>query len=167
MEEMKIVTLDELKKQMRVDIEEEDSLITLYGAAAEDYVIESTRRSIPELNLLGYVRKHGGEDLSEPDAVEISRDNSNFPQPLKVAILMYAAHLYRNREPVAGIAQNAVPHTLDALIKPYRRLSNKIVNYVDKWNINGTGGDPGVTEYEYFTFRREPDGMGEGSDILG
>lgn len=139
MEETRIVTLDELKSQMRVDIEEEDSLIALYGVAAENYVVESTRRTIPELNLLGYLRVHGGEELSEPDAVGISKDNKNFPQTLKVAILMYAAHLYRNREPVAGIAQNAVPHTLDALIKPYRRLSDKKVDYADKWNINGAG----------------------------
>ena len=45
MRELKVVTLEELKMQMREDFCEEDELINLYGAAAEDAVISSTRRS--------------------------------------------------------------------------------------------------------------------------
>ena len=46
---------------------------------------------------------------------------------MKVAILMLAAHSHRNREPVAAVAQNAVPYTLDFYIKPYVKLSDREV----------------------------------------
>ena len=39
MRELKVVTLEELKMQMREDFCEEDELINLYGAAAEDAVM--------------------------------------------------------------------------------------------------------------------------------
>jgi hypothetical protein len=46
---------------------------------------------------------------------------------LKVAILMLAAHSHRNREPVAAVAQNAVPYAFDMYIKPYVKLSEREV----------------------------------------
>lgn len=105
---LKTVTLEELKQQMREDFDGEDELITLYGEAAEDAVISATRRTIGELEKMG--RAEGG---------------NGFPARLKVAILMLAAHSHRNREPVAAVAQNAVPYTLDFYIKPYVKLSDR------------------------------------------
>ena len=35
---LRIVTIDELKAQMRVDFEDEDEIIVLYGSAAEDSI---------------------------------------------------------------------------------------------------------------------------------
>ena len=88
---LKVVTLEELKAQMREDFDGEDDLIRLYGEAAED---------------------EGGEGV---------------PSRLKVAILMLAAHSHRNREPVAAVAQNAVPYAFDMYIKPYVKLSEREV----------------------------------------
>lgn len=103
---LRVVTLEELKAQMREDWDGEDDLITLYGEAAEDAVIGATRRSYEEL-------------------VEMGENGSAFPSRLKVAILMLAAHSHRNREPVSAVAQNAVPYTLDFYIKHYVKLSDR------------------------------------------
>lgn len=104
---LKIVTLEELKAQMREDFDGEDALITLYGEAAEDAVIGATRRTYEELVSMC--------------------EEEGFPARLKVAILMLAAHSHRNREPVAAVAQNAVPYALDMYIKPYVKLSEREV----------------------------------------
>lgn len=117
MRELKIVTLDELKAQMREDFDGEDELIQLYGCAAEDAVIHSTYRSMDELRAIGYKEETGA---AAPD--EGLPEGDWFPTRLKVAILMLAAHYQRNREPVAAVAQNAVPYAYDFLIKPYRKL---------------------------------------------
>ncbi len=107
---LRVVTLEELKAQMREDWDGEDELITLYGEAAEQAVIGATRRTLEELTAMG--EAEGGE---------------GFPSRLKVAVLMLAAHSHRNREPVAAVAQNAVPYALDMYVKPYVRLSEREV----------------------------------------
>jgi len=115
---LQVVTLAELKQQMRVEESYEDALITEYGKAAERYVITDTRRTLSELNAIGYEETQGTEPVSDPGV-------QYFPAPLKVAILMFAANLYRNREPVAaGVTPAAIPYTLEAMIKPYVRLTH-------------------------------------------
>ena len=105
---LKVVTLEELKAQMREDFDGEDDLIRLYGEAAEQAVIGATRRTIEELEAMG-----------------VDEGCDGFPSRLKVAILMLAAHSHRNREPVAAVAQNAVPYALDMYVKPYVKLSDR------------------------------------------
>lgn len=107
---LKVVTLEELKAQMREDFDGEDNLIALYGEAAEKAVIGATRRTFEEL---AGIAEAEGDD--------------GFPSRLKVAILMLAAHSHRNREPVAAVSQNAVPYALDMYIKPYVKLSGREV----------------------------------------
>jgi hypothetical protein len=112
--------MSELKAQMRVEEDDEDASILSYGLAAENYVIDETRRSLEELCRRGYRESTGVEP--DPEA-EVSV--SWFPSMLKVAVLLMAANLYRNREPVAaGVTPVAVPYTLEALVKPYVRLSD-------------------------------------------
>jgi hypothetical protein len=113
---MKYVTMDELRQQMRVDFDDEDALIETYGEAAERHVIESTRRTEEELLLRGWKEQHAGE---APETVPVEC----FPKRLKVAVLILAAHMYRNREMVAAVAQNCVPYTYEILMKPYVRLA--------------------------------------------
>ena len=100
---LQVVTMAELKQQMRVDFEDEDTVIGLYGKAAEDSIINMTRRSLEEL---------------------IAVDGT-VPARLKLAILILAAHFYRNREPVAGVAQNPVPYSIAVLVKPFVKLSER------------------------------------------
>jgi len=114
---LQVVTLAELKQQMRVEETFEDALITEYGKAAERYVITDTRRTLAELNAIGYEETQGTAPVDDP-GVEY------FPAPLKVAVLLFAANLYRNREPVAaGVTPAVVPYTLEAMIKPYVKLT--------------------------------------------
>lgn len=115
---LQVVTLAELKQQMRVEESYEDTLITEYGKAAERYVITDTRRTLAELNAIGYEETQGTDPVADPGV-------QYFPAPLKVAILMFAANLYRNREPVVtGTISSTIPCTLDAMIKPYVKLTH-------------------------------------------
>lgn len=116
---LQVVTLEELKAQMRVEETDEDDMITQYGVAAERQIIAETRRSLDELCVRGYVDYHG---TVVPDSV--TPGVAWFPSPLKVAILMFAAQLYRNREPVAvGVSVAAIPYTLAVMVKPYVKLA--------------------------------------------
>ena len=147
---LKVVTLEELKAQMREDFDGEDELIRLYGEAAEDAVIGATRRTFKELCRIGYYEQNGEYPSEEPLPVEelegetpeeVLPDEETpeevpsdpipekawFPSRLKVAILMLAAHSHRNREPVAAVAQNAVPYAFEMYIKPYVKLSERSV----------------------------------------
>ena len=104
---LRVVTLDELKAQMREDFDGEDDLIRVYGEAAEQAVIKATRRTYEELVKMA------------------EAEGNDFPPMLKVAVLMLAAHSHRNREPVAAVSQNAVPYALDMYVKPYVKLSDR------------------------------------------
>lgn len=115
---LRVVTLGELKSQMRVEDSVEDELIVVYGQAAERAVIDSTRRPLEALCVIGYEQVNGPlPDGASAPGVEW------FPPQLRIAVLMLASHLYRNREPVStGAAPAAIPYTLEALVKPFVRL---------------------------------------------
>lgn len=98
---MDTVTLEELKLQMRIETDDDDALVEVYGDAAERAVIGATGRSLSELEEMG-----GGV----------------FPAPLKVAVLMLAGTFYRDREAVSNLPVNAVPYSVDYLVKPYVKL---------------------------------------------
>jgi len=63
-----------------------------------------------------------------PDAVTVTivagygDGAGDVPAPLRSAILLYAAHLYRNREAVSADTLTAIPLGVDALIQPFRRM---------------------------------------------
>lgn len=118
MEELRVLEMAELKAQMREDWDGEDELINLYGRAAEDAVIDGTGRTLEQLKRIGYAEKTG----TMVDESEQLPEGNWFPNRLKVAALMLAAHYFRNREPIASVSQNAVPYTIDFFIKPYRKL---------------------------------------------
>ena len=46
------------------------------------------------------------------------------PTMLQQAVLLIAGHWYNQREAVSGVQMAEVPYTLQALIKPYRKLAN-------------------------------------------
>lgn len=56
-DKLRIVSLDALKRQMKIDFEEDDDLIVMYGVAAEDAIINTTRRSYEELVMENRKRK--------------------------------------------------------------------------------------------------------------
>lgn len=97
------VSIELLKKHVRADdFSDDDEYLAHLMGTAEDFVRTSTNRSEEELLELG-----GGE----------------WPKPLQQAALLIAGHWYNQREAVSGVQMAEVPYTMQALIKPYRKLA--------------------------------------------
>lgn len=102
---MSTVDLELLKKHVRADdFADDDDYLAHLLDAAEQYVCTATNREAAELLEMG-----GGEHL---------------PATLQQAVLLIAGHWYNQREAVSGVQMAEVPYTLQALIKPYRKLAN-------------------------------------------
>ena len=99
---MSLTALSLLKAHVRADdFSEDDTYLQHLLDTAEQHVADSTNRSLADLVELG-----GGER----------------PYSITHAVLLIAGHWYNQREAVAGVAMAEVPYTLQALLKPYRRL---------------------------------------------
>lgn len=100
---MATTKLELLKKHVRADdFSSDDEYLTQLLNAAEEYVVMATNRTTGELLEMG-----GGEAL---------------PVSLQQAVLLIAGHWYNQREAVSGVQMAEVPYTLQALVKPYRKL---------------------------------------------
>ena len=99
---MSVVSLALFKKHVRADdFADDDAYLQHLLDTAEAAVVSDTNRGLPEI--LGM---HGGD----------------FPAPLAHAVMMLAAHWYNQRESVSAVQMHAVPDSLQALVKPYRKL---------------------------------------------
>lgn len=100
---MATVSLALFKQHVRADeFADDDNYLQHLLDAAEESVIMATNRSEAELTKLG--------------------KNGELPTPIQQAILMLGAHWYNQRESVATVQMHSVPDSLQALIKPYRKL---------------------------------------------
>ncbi len=100
---MAVVDLALFKKHVRADdFADDDEYLEHLLETAESAVVTATNRTLEELEQIG-----GG----------------SVPTPIKHAILMVGAHWYNQRESVSSVQMHAVPDSLQALIKPYRRLA--------------------------------------------
>lgn len=101
---MATVNIALLKQHVRADdFSDDDQYLQHLIDAAEQYVSSATNRTSDELVEIG-----GGK----------------FPVMLQQAVLLIAGHWYNQREAVSGVQMAEVPYTLQALIKPYRKLVN-------------------------------------------
>lgn len=92
-----------LKKQVRADdFSQDDAYLEHLLDTAKEAVITATNRTEAELR--------------EMDS------EGHLPKMLLQACLMLAAHWYNQRESVAAVAMHEVPDSVQALVKPYRRL---------------------------------------------
>lgn len=99
---MAVVSLALFKKHVRADdFVDDDEYLQHLIDTAEETVITATNRSVRELT---------GDGAGE------------FPAPLKHAVMMLAAHWYNQRESVSSVQMHEVPDSLQALVKPYRKL---------------------------------------------
>lgn len=99
---MAVVNLALFKKHVRADdFADDDEYLEHLLATAEESVITATNRTEQELKA-----NNAGE----------------FPTPLKHAVMMLAAHWYNQRESVSSVQMHEVPDSLQALVKPYRKL---------------------------------------------
>ena len=100
---MATIDIELLKKHVRADdFSDDDTYLAHLLEAAEQYVCTATNRTSAELLELG-----GGDAL---------------PVPLQQAVLLIAGHWYNQRDAVSGVQMAEVPYTLQALVKPYRKL---------------------------------------------
>lgn len=91
------------KKQVRADdFSQDDAYLEHLLDTAKETVITATNRTEAELR--------------EMDS------EGHLPKMLLQAALMLAAHWYNQRESVAAVAMHEVPDSVQALVKPYRRL---------------------------------------------
>ena len=97
---MKYLTLNDIKAHCRIDIDAEDSLLELYGEAAEDTV-------------LNYIGKTYDELIEE---------YTPLPKPIVQATLMLVDTSYQYRSPISAQSMSIVPYTFDLLVKPYVKL---------------------------------------------
>lgn len=101
---MSVVSLELFKKHVRADdFDGDDEYLQHLIDAAEQSVVEATNRDMADL-----VERGGGE----------------FPLPLTHAIMLLAGHWYNQREAVSAGQMAEVPYTLQALVKPYRKLAD-------------------------------------------
>lgn len=105
--ELRVLTIEKMKAQIRDVQDEELELLKTWGIACESVIIDMTNRTFDELEKWNDVHGIG------------------FPEALESAMLLLVAHLFRNREPVSSISQNMVPFTIAMLVKPYTKLSNR------------------------------------------
>ena len=97
---MKYLTLNDIKAHCRIDIDAEDSLLELYGEAAEDTV----------LNYIGKTYD------------ELTEEYTTLPKPIVQATLMLVDTSYQYRSPISTQSMSIVPYTFDLLVKPYVKL---------------------------------------------
>ena len=97
---MKWLTLDYIKQHSRICCDCEDSLLELYGAAAEDTLLNHCNTTYDDL-------------LTEYGEV---------PAPLYQASLMLTDIGYTYRSPVSPTNTSIIPYTFDILVKPYMKL---------------------------------------------
>ncbi len=103
---MAAVSLELFKKHVRADdFADDDAYLEHLLQVAESAVVTATNRTLDELVQMG-----GGEEV---------------PAPIKHAVMLLGAHWYNQRESVSATQMHAVPDTLQALIKPYRKLADE------------------------------------------
>ena len=100
---MSVVNLETFKKAVRADdFDEDDDYLSFLLDSSEESVVRWTQRTIEEI---------------------CSLNGGYFPLNLQQAIIMLAAHWYNQREAVSNVQMAEVPYSLQALIKPWRKLT--------------------------------------------
>ena len=97
---MKWLTISDIKKQLRVDFDDEDDVLELYGSSAEDTVLSYLNRTYQD------VLEQYGE----------------VPAPIRQATLMLVDNSYQHRSPAEPTQMYYVLYGFDVLVKPYMRL---------------------------------------------
>ena len=99
---MKWLTISDIKKQLRVDFDDEDDVLELYGSAAEDTVLNYMNRTY--------------QDVLE--------EYGEVPAAIRQATLMLVDNSYQHRSPAESTQMYYVMYGFDTLIRPYMRLTS-------------------------------------------
>lgn len=101
---MKWLTISDIKKQLRVDFDDEDDVLELYGSAAEDTVLNYMNRTY--------------QDVLE--------EYGEVPAAIRQATLMLVDNSYQHRSPAEPTQMYYVLYGFDTLVKPYLRLTSSV-----------------------------------------
>ena len=99
---MKWLTLEQIKRNSRIDGDYEDTLLVSYGESAEDTVLNYLNRPYQKL-----IETWG-----------------KVPEPVVQASLMLVDVWYQHRAPAEPVSMSLVPYSFEILIKPYMRLAS-------------------------------------------
>lgn len=114
---MKWLTLEFIKAHSRIDFDCDDELLTLYGDAAEQTVLNYLNRTYDEtLEAFGITE-------TTTDAEGNTTETKVMPATLTQAALMLVDNSYQQRSPASAQSLYSVPYTFDALVKPYMKLT--------------------------------------------
>lgn len=102
---MRWLTLTDIKAQLRIesDFTQEDTLLTMYGDSAEDFVLNYLQRTEAELKAMNSV------------------DPTKVPTPIIHASLMLVDLFYQQRSPITMQNLYLIPYGFDALVSNYRK----------------------------------------------
>ena len=97
---MRYLTLEMCKKQVYVDYDEDDAMIELQAAAAEDVIEQNLNRKLEDVAVDG-----------------------KLPSAIMQAMLLFFGALYANREGFSTMASQPTASMI-ALLQPYKRYGN-------------------------------------------
>lgn len=100
---MKYLTLEKIKEHCRIDLNEEDSMLTMYGESAE-------------MTLAQYLNRGKNADEMVESLIE---QYGEIPAPITHATLMLVDSSYQHRSPSSPQNMYYVLYGFDALVKPY------------------------------------------------
>ena len=96
---MRIITLQQIKDNSRIESTVEDAVLEQIGDAAEEMVM----------------------NLMDRTYEDVLAEFGEIPAPIVRACLALAEHLYNHRGIVSQQSLSAIPYTIDAMIKSYIR----------------------------------------------
>jgi len=101
---MKWLELDEIKRQLRIELDytDEDQVLIGYGNSAEDTVLNICQRTYDD-----FIDNYG-----------------EIPQPIREASLLLVGVSYEHRSAVTQYQMYSVGYAFDMKVKPYMRLAN-------------------------------------------
>ena len=104
---MKFLSIDYIKQHSRIDFDDDDQLLELYGDAAEE-------------TLAGLLNR--GKTVEQMVA-SLTEEYGQIPARCYHAALMLTEQAYNHRGPTSPTNMSVVPYTFDLLIKPLMRLT--------------------------------------------
>ena len=103
---MKYLSLDFIKQHSRIDFDNDDGLLELYGDSAEETIATFLNR---------------GTTVDECVA-SLTEQYGRIPANIFLAAQMLVDVSYQYRSPINPTNMSHVPYTFDMLIKPYMKL---------------------------------------------
>ena len=104
---MKFLSIDYIKQHSRIDFDDDDQLLELYGDAAEE-------------TLAGLLNR--GKTVEQMVA-SLTEEYGQIPARCYHAALTLVEQAYNHRGPTSPTNMSVVPYTFDLLIKPLMRLT--------------------------------------------